>query len=45
MIATAAAPSVLAAADPTLSSFGHDPWWLVLIKVVVIFVFLLVTTC
>ncbi|HXJ25162.1 MAG TPA: NADH-quinone oxidoreductase subunit NuoH [Streptosporangiaceae bacterium] len=44
MIATKAAQPALAAADPTLSSFGHDPWWLVLLKVVVIFVFLMVTT-
>jgi NADH-quinone oxidoreductase subunit H len=44
MIATAAARPALAAADPALSSFGHDPWWLVLLKVVVIFVFLMVTT-
>ena len=44
MIATAAAQPALAAADPTLSSFGHDPWWLVLLKVVVIFGFLMVTT-
>jgi NADH-quinone oxidoreductase subunit H len=34
----------LAAADPTLASFGHDTWWLVLLKVVVIFAFLVVTT-
>jgi NADH-quinone oxidoreductase subunit H len=34
----------LAAADPTLASFGHDIWWLVLLKVIVIFVFLVVTT-
>ncbi|HET6816566.1 MAG TPA: NADH-quinone oxidoreductase subunit NuoH [Mycobacteriales bacterium] len=27
-----------------LSAFGHDPWWLILIKTVAIFVFLLVTT-
>jgi NADH-quinone oxidoreductase subunit H len=33
-----------AAADPTLASFGHDPWWLVLLKVVVIFAFLMLAT-
>jgi NADH-quinone oxidoreductase subunit H len=33
-----------AAADPTLASFGHDPWWLVLLKVIVIFAFLVVVT-
>jgi NADH-quinone oxidoreductase subunit H len=27
------------AQDPTLANFGHDPWWLVLIKIVVAFVF------
>jgi NADH-quinone oxidoreductase subunit H len=27
------------AQDPTLKDFGHDPWWLILIKVVVAFVF------
>src|SRR3954447_3286545 len=27
-----------------LSAFGHDPWWLVLLKTVVIFVFLMLTT-
>jgi NADH-quinone oxidoreductase subunit H len=32
------------AQDPTLADFGHDPWWLVLIKVVAIFVFLVVMT-
>jgi NADH-quinone oxidoreductase subunit H len=31
----------LAAADPSLASFGHDTWWLVLLKVGFIFVFLL----
>jgi len=30
---------------PTLPpSFGHDPWWIVVLKVLVVFVFLLVTT-
>jgi NADH-quinone oxidoreductase subunit H len=27
------------AQDPTLADFGHDPWWLVIIKVIVAFVF------
>jgi len=27
-----------------LSAFGHDPWWLMLLKTVVIFVFLMLTT-
>jgi NADH-quinone oxidoreductase subunit H len=30
--------------NPTLTSFGHDPWWLVLIKIVAVFVFLVVVT-
>jgi NADH-quinone oxidoreductase subunit H len=29
----------LLAQDPTLADFGKDPWWLVLIKLVVVFVF------
>ncbi len=33
-----------AAADPNLASFGHDPWWLIIIKVVFVFAFLLVMT-
>jgi len=32
------------AADPTLQDFGIDPLWLVLLKVVVVFVFLVVMT-
>jgi len=34
----------LAAADPTLASFYHQPWWLVIIKVLVVFLFLMLTT-
>jgi NADH:ubiquinone oxidoreductase subunit H len=30
--------------DPTLASFGHDRWWLIILKAVCIFVFLLVMT-
>ena len=29
---------------PTLSSFGHDPWWLIIVKVLVIFLFLMLGT-
>jgi NADH-quinone oxidoreductase subunit H len=29
---------------PTLSDFGHDPWWLVIIKVLFVFLFLLLGT-
>src|SRR6266498_287703 len=36
--------SLAVPADPTLASFGHDPWWLIILKVVFIFVFLLVVT-
>jgi NADH-quinone oxidoreductase subunit H len=36
-------PHVLAA-DPTLSDFNELIWWMVLLKVVVVFVFLLLTT-
>jgi NADH-quinone oxidoreductase subunit H len=32
------------AADPTLRDFGHDPWWLVLLKTIVVFALLLVLT-
>jgi NADH-quinone oxidoreductase subunit H len=35
---------VEAAADPTLASFGHDTWWLILLKVIVIFAFLMLAT-
>src|SRR6266487_2382224 len=34
----------VAGSEPTLASFGHDRWWLIIIKVVFIFVFLLVMT-
>jgi NADH-quinone oxidoreductase subunit H len=30
--------------NPSLDSFGHDPWWLIALKVVAIFVFLVVMT-
>jgi len=29
---------------PTLADFGHDPWWLVIIKVLFVFLFLLLGT-
>jgi NADH-quinone oxidoreductase subunit H len=35
---------MILAQDPTLADFGHDPWWLVLVKVVAVFVFLVVMT-
>jgi NADH-quinone oxidoreductase subunit H len=37
-------PRATAAADPTLASFGHDTWWLIALKVLVIFAFLMITT-
>ena len=30
---------MILATDPTLNDFGHDPWWLILIKTVVVFIF------
>ena len=36
--------AALAAADPTLASFYHQPWWMIVLKAVAIFVFLLLTT-
>jgi NADH-quinone oxidoreductase subunit H len=30
---------MILAQDPTLADFGHDPWWLIIIKTVVVFVF------
>ncbi len=41
---SAAQPPAIAAADPTLASFGHDTWWLIALKVLVIFAFLMITT-
>jgi NADH-quinone oxidoreductase subunit H len=46
-LATTAPPvpgSAGLAADPTLADFGVDPFWLILLKVVVVFVFLVVMT-
>ena len=39
-----AARGAARAQDPTLASFGHDRWWLIILKAVCIFVFLLVMT-
>ena len=30
--------------NPTLASFGHDPWWMIILKVAFIFIFLLLMT-
>ncbi|HEX6501578.1 MAG TPA: NADH-quinone oxidoreductase subunit NuoH [Micromonosporaceae bacterium] len=35
---------MILATDPTLQDFGHDPWWLILIKVVAVFAFLVLMT-
>ncbi|HEX9538857.1 MAG TPA: NADH-quinone oxidoreductase subunit NuoH [Streptosporangiaceae bacterium] len=35
---------LVSAADPTLASFYNQPWWLVIIKVLFVFVFLLLMT-
>jgi NADH-quinone oxidoreductase subunit H len=32
------------AQDPTLDQFGRDPWWLILVKIVVVFVFAVLMT-
>jgi NADH-quinone oxidoreductase subunit H len=46
VIISTARASVLAAntADPDLTAFGHDPFWLILIKAVAVFAFLLLMT-
>ena len=46
MMQAGALPQVLAApgTDPTLSDFNHIIWWLTLLKVGVVFLFLLLTT-
>jgi NADH-quinone oxidoreductase subunit H len=43
VLAAAVSPRAVAA-DPTLSDFGHDPWWLIIIKVLAVFLFLLLGT-
>jgi NADH-quinone oxidoreductase subunit H len=47
VVSTAVTPLVADATTPTnyedLSFFGRDPWWLILIKVVAVFAFLVVT--
>jgi NADH-quinone oxidoreductase subunit H len=42
MTGLAAAPP--ASNVPTLASFGHDPWWIIIIKVLLVFLFLLLGT-
>jgi NADH-quinone oxidoreductase subunit H len=43
-LAVAAQARSAGAADPTLASFGHETWWLIALKVVVIFAFLMLAT-
>ncbi|MDN5758053.1 MAG: NADH-quinone oxidoreductase subunit NuoH [Tomitella sp.] len=42
-MSTRTAPATLAAKFPDLSAFGRDPWWLMLAKAVVVFLFLVLT--
>ncbi len=42
--ATVSASTAPVSNVPTLSSFGHDPWWLVIVKVIIIFLFLMLGT-
>jgi NADH-quinone oxidoreductase subunit H len=49
LASTAAHASTVAAGQPasnvpTLASFGHDAWWIVLLKVLIIFLFLMLGT-
>ena len=44
MTALAAAPQRSPTADPPLTSFEHGHWWLIILKVLVIFVFLMLMT-
>ncbi|HEY7324099.1 MAG TPA: NADH-quinone oxidoreductase subunit NuoH [Streptosporangiaceae bacterium] len=41
---TVSASTVPVSNVPTLASFGHDPWWIVLLKVLIIFLFLMLGT-
>jgi NADH-quinone oxidoreductase subunit H len=44
MTVLAGSASTAPAHGPTLADFGLDPWWLILLKVIVIFAFLVVAT-
>ena len=41
LVAASGSTSPVTSNVPTLASFGHDPWWIIIIKVLIIFVFLL----
>jgi len=43
-LAKAGLASAPASNVPTLSSFGHDAWWIIILKVLVVFLFLLLGT-
>jgi len=43
-LATNGLASAPASNVPTLASFGHDAWWIVILKVLVVFLFLLLGT-
>jgi NADH-quinone oxidoreductase subunit H len=30
---------MILATDPTLADFGHDPWWIIIVKTIVVFIF------
>jgi len=36
--------TITAGSSPGLGAFGHDPWWLIIVKAIVVFGFLVVTT-
>jgi NADH-quinone oxidoreductase subunit H len=44
MMALGGHPGLVSAADPALASFYSQPWWLVIIKVLFVFLFLMITT-
>jgi NADH-quinone oxidoreductase subunit H len=44
LAATVSASTAPVSNVPTLASFGHDPWWLVIVKVLIIFAFLMLGT-
>jgi NADH-quinone oxidoreductase subunit H len=44
LAATVSASAAPVSNVPTLASFGHDPWWLVIVKVLIIFLFLMLGT-
>jgi NADH-quinone oxidoreductase subunit H len=44
MTGLVASASAGASSAPTLADFGHDPWWIIIIKVLFVFLFLLLGT-